>query len=68
MNRARVVTLNAALGPFEEVGRPWGELLAWAEAGEIRPHVEARYPLEQAHEAMRAKWSSRYVGGVVLNP
>jgi NADPH2:quinone reductase len=44
------------------------ELLAWAEAGEIRPHVEARYPLEQALEAMRAKWSSRYVGSVVLNP
>jgi NADPH2:quinone reductase len=44
------------------------DLLAWAEAGEIRPHVEARYPFEQVHEAMRAKWSSRYVGGVVLHP
>jgi NADPH2:quinone reductase len=45
-----------------------GELLEWAEAGELHPHVEARYQLEQVHEAMRAKWSSRYVGGVVLNP
>ncbi len=44
------------------------ELLAWAQAGELDPHVEARYPLEQVHEAMRAKWSSRYVGGVVLRP
>jgi NADPH2:quinone reductase len=44
------------------------DLLAWADAGELRPHVDARYPLEQVHEAMRAKWSSRYVGGVVLHP
>lgn len=42
------------------------ELLAWAEAGELRPHVDARFPLDQVREAMRAKWSSRYLGGVVL--
>ncbi|KIG16038.1 Quinone oxidoreductase [Enhygromyxa salina] len=44
------------------------ELLAWVEAGEIMPHVDARYPLTQVIEAMRAKWESRFVGGVVVNP
>ena len=44
------------------------ELLAWVEAGEISPHVDARYPLSEVHEAMRAKWDSRFVGGVVVNP
>jgi NADPH:quinone reductase len=44
------------------------DLQAWVEAGEISPHVDARYPLSEVHEAMRAKWESRFVGGVVVNP
>ncbi|PRP98500.1 Phthiocerol synthesis polyketide synthase type I PpsC [Enhygromyxa salina] len=44
------------------------DLLAWVAAGEISPHVDARYPLAEVHEAMRAKWDSRFVGGVVVNP
>ena len=44
------------------------ELLEWVEAGEISPHVDARYPLADFQDAMRAKWVSRNVGGVVVNP
>ena len=43
------------------------DLMAWVEAGEIDPLVSARYPLAQVHEAMRAKWDSRFVGGIVLD-
>jgi NADPH2:quinone reductase len=43
-------------------------LLEWARAGQIRPRVSARYPLAHVREAMRAKWESRYVGGVVVHP
>lgn len=47
------------------------QLLAWAEADEIHPAVEAHYCFDQGFdqiaEAMRAKWESRYVGGVVLD-
>jgi NADPH2:quinone reductase len=42
------------------------ELMAWANAGEISPLVSATYPIDEIHEAMRAKWDSRYVGGVVV--
>ncbi|HLT34988.1 MAG TPA: zinc-binding dehydrogenase, partial [Enhygromyxa sp.] len=44
------------------------KLLEWARAGKIRPQVAARYPLAEIREAMRAKWASRYVGGVVVHP
>ena len=43
------------------------DLMAWVEAGEIDPLVSARYPLAQVHDAMRAKWDSRFVGGIVLD-
>lgn len=44
------------------------QLLEWANAGTISPRVAARYPLTDIREAMRAKWESRYVGGVVVHP
>ena len=44
------------------------QLLEWAGNGQIRPRVAARYPLAEVREAMRAKWESRFVGGVVLHP
>jgi len=44
------------------------QLLDWARAGEISPRVAARYPLAEVREAMRAKWESRFVGGVVVHP
>jgi len=43
-------------------------LTAWAESGALRPYVEKTFPLADAHEAMRAKWQSRFVGGCVLHP
>jgi len=43
-------------------------ILGWAEAGEITPHVGARFVLEEVAEAMRAKWKSRMVGGCVVHP
>jgi NADPH2:quinone reductase len=44
------------------------KLLEWARGGQIRPRVAARYPLAEVREAMRAKWESRFVGGVVVHP
>lgn len=44
------------------------QILAWAEAGEITPHVGAAFDLEDVAEAMKAKWKSRMVGGCVLRP
>jgi NADPH2:quinone reductase len=43
-------------------------LLEWAREGKIHPRVAARYPLSEVREAMRAKWESRFVGGVVVHP
>ena len=44
------------------------QILAWAAAGKIKPHVSHRFPLEQIKDAMRAKWSGDVVGGCVVNP
>jgi len=32
----------------------------------LRPHVGASFPLEQVHDALRAKWRSQAVGGTVV--
>ncbi|MCA9521120.1 MAG: zinc-binding dehydrogenase, partial [Myxococcales bacterium] len=45
-----------------------GQLLEWAEAGRIAPYVAASFPLGEVKAAMRAKWSSQFVGGLVLHP
>lgn len=37
-------------------------------AGELRPHVGPTFPLDDWDSALRAKWSSRFVGGCVLHP
>jgi NADPH:quinone reductase len=44
------------------------QILAWAEAGDIVPHVSHVFSLDQFKEAMRAKWSGAVVGGCVLHP
>lgn len=44
------------------------QILSWATAGELTPHVSHRFPLERIQEAMRAKWSGEVVGGCVVNP
>jgi NADPH2:quinone reductase len=44
------------------------QVLAWVEEGRLTPFVEARYPLAELKEALRAKWASRFVGGCVVVP
>ncbi len=43
-------------------------ILEWAEAGEITPRVAERFALADVHDAMRAKWKSRHVGAIVIDP
>ncbi len=43
-------------------------LLTWARAGALVPLVSHVFPIADVKEAMKAKWESRYVGGVVLHP
>jgi NADPH2:quinone reductase len=43
------------------------QVMAWAERGEIRPHVSHVYPLAEFRAAMRAKWAGEFVGGGVLH-
>ena len=40
----------------------------WIAEGRLRPVVGATYGFDEVREAMRAKWESRVVGGVVLHP
>jgi len=44
------------------------QLRAWAEAGELAPHVDKSYALKDYDRALRAKWRSEHVGGCVLEP
>jgi len=45
-----------------------GELMVLYDAGRIRPHISATYPLEDAHAAMDLMRSRRSTGKVVLTP
>ena len=42
------------------------ELVGWVEAGEIRPHVSRRFPLERAPEALRWMIDRKAMGKVIL--
>ena len=44
------------------------KVLAWAETGQIQPHVSHVFPLADFQEAMRAKWRGDVIGGCVLHP
>jgi NADPH:quinone reductase len=44
------------------------KVLAWASAGQIRPHVSHTFELDQVKEAMSAKWRGDVTGGCVLHP
>jgi NADPH2:quinone reductase len=44
------------------------QILEWAEAGKIVPHVSHAYRLADFKAAMRAKWSGEVVGGCVVHP
>src|SRR4029077_19812888 len=41
-------------------------LLAWAEAGKIRPHISHRFPLEDYAQAMRLLIDRKAIGRVAL--
>ena len=43
-------------------------LNAWAESGALVPVVSATFPISEVKEAMKAKWASLHVGGIVLHP
>lgn len=44
------------------------DILAWARAGRMRPHVGAHFELGELNTALRAKWEGRYAGNVVVRP
>jgi NADPH2:quinone reductase len=44
------------------------EVLAWAEAGKIRPYVSHVFPLSEFKAALQAKWNGDVIGGCVLHP
>ena len=44
------------------------QILAWANAGKIRPYVSHTFPLTDVIGGMRAKWSGEVIGGAVLHP
>ena len=44
------------------------QILRWAEAGQIKPHVSHVFPLSEFKTAMRAKWNGDVTGGCVLHP
>lgn len=44
------------------------QVLRWAQAGLIRPHVSHRFPLTEFKEAMYTKWNGAVMGGAVVNP
>jgi NADPH:quinone reductase len=54
---------------FPERGRENGEAI-WkmADAGEIRPHIYARLPLEKVHDAFHLLASRKVIGKVVVTP
>jgi NADPH2:quinone reductase len=54
---------------FPERGRENGEAI-WklADAGEIRPHIHARLPLEKVHDAFHLLASRKVIGKVVVTP
>jgi len=44
------------------------QILAWAEAGRIHPHVSHVFLLTEFKAALRAKWNGEVIGGCVVHP
>jgi NADPH2:quinone reductase len=44
------------------------QILRWAEAGQLHPHVSHTFALADFRAAMRAKWNGEVLGGCVLHP
>jgi NADPH2:quinone reductase len=43
-------------------------ILAWAEAGAIRPYVSHAFALTDYREALLARWRGEVTGGCVVRP
>jgi NADPH2:quinone reductase len=48
--------------------RRMAALMAWVNEGKLQPHAGPAFALADFAAAMRAKWSSSFVGGCVLHP
>jgi NADPH:quinone reductase len=46
----------------------FAQVMRWAEAGKIRPHVSHTFPLAAFKDAMLAKWNGAIIGGSALHP
>jgi NADPH2:quinone reductase len=46
----------------------WQQLVAWWQAGALKPEIHAAYPLEQFREAMAEVSARRSAGRVILRP
>lgn len=44
------------------------QLMQWVEEGKLTPHVSHTFPLERVHDAMRAKWTGKIIGGCSIHP
>jgi NADPH2:quinone reductase len=44
------------------------DLLEWVANGQLRPHISARYGLEQASEALRSLIDRKAIGKIVIEP
>ena len=71
MKGLHVIGSPTAIATHRDPGLRAGRLAAlreWIEAGRLRPVVAEGYPLERIADAMRAKWGSTVVGGIVVRP
>jgi NADPH2:quinone reductase len=44
------------------------QILAWARAGQLKPHVSHHFPLARFRDGMLAKWRGEVIGSCVLHP
>jgi NADPH:quinone reductase-like Zn-dependent oxidoreductase/2',3'-cyclic-nucleotide 2'-phosphodiesterase (5'-nucleotidase family) len=59
--------ISTVMNPASRAPR-LAQVLAWADAGKLRPYVSHVYPLVDFKQAMRDKWSGAVIGGAVLRP
>jgi NADPH2:quinone reductase len=59
--------MSTAVNPSSRAPR-LSQVLKWAEAGQLRPHVSHQFPLAEFQAALRAKWTGEVTGGCVLHP
>jgi len=61
------MAISTAMDPSSRAPR-LEAILAWAEAGKLRPHVSHRFALSDFQSALRAKWTGEVIGNAVLHP